>query len=195
MARVSAGFVVVLGAVAALASGAAAHAETITATVVGRIGADAADTLGLFDRKGHDLTGRVMAVTYTLDASAMALAGPATDGASAWQGTTGSVVVKIGARSVSLPMDHSGGTPETRVLLSSDSRGDWAAYQFALAAPDGAKATVGVSVLSPKHPLAEPLSYSPSASERRGQQLSFEITAGGVREHLAAEILSITYGP
>jgi hypothetical protein len=202
MPRIFARGLMLAGVVAGLALGGAAQAQTVSATVVGRIGADAGrDTFGLFGRKGEDLAGRVLAITYTLDASAMAPAGPATDSASAWQGGTGSVLMKIGSRTVSLPMDHDGGVPETRVLLHSDGRGDWAAYQFALSGPNGAKATVGVSLLSPKHPfaagkpLAEPLSYSPSHSERRGQLLSFDLTSGGAREHVTADIVSISYGP
>jgi hypothetical protein len=185
-----------------LAVGGVAQAQTVTATVVGRIDADAGrDTLGMFGRKGQNLAGRVMAVTYKFDTSAMSPDGPATDRASLWAGHTGTVSVKIGDRTTSLPMPQSGSVAESRVMLFSDDRGDWAAYRFALTGRDGGQATVGVSVLSPKHPfaigksLAEPLSYTPSESERRGQMLSFDITSRGVSEHLTAEVVSITYGP
>lgn len=209
MSRFLARCLVLLCAAAGLTFAGAAAAQTVTTTVVGKIGAyvgpssspDNSDALGLFGAKGRNLAGKLMTFTYTFDASAMVLGGAVTDTYAGWSGATGSVVVKVGSRTAEPPVDQIGNIGNTRVYLYSDYQGQWALYQFAQSGAGGGDAALGVQVISLKHAfvpgnsLTESFSYTPPPSERKGELLSLDITSGGVREYLTADVLSVSYGP
>ncbi len=191
-----------LACVVLIAAAPPGGAQTITTVFKGVVGANNSpspdiDTLGLFGPAGADLDGKTMQVTLTFDSSLLQEGGMS-QGYSAWSGPSGTCAVKIGGKAAKPSVESLGGMNSSRVYLYSDYQGMWGLTQFAESS--SMSNVCGVNASSMKHAfvpgvaLVEAFGYHPPRKEQKTDSFYFDITVNGVREIVAADVKSLTYG-